>query len=131
MFSTLALSTLALSAAVVSAASVDPAFDPFTGDKANLQKDVARIQALTTGTPFTTECVDANAKKLVVSCCVCLCCCCVGVSALLDEFTRTDRLHPKQNKKKKKKNSQIFSRFFFFFSFCAICVAVCLCRPRS
>lgn len=67
MISTLALSTLALSAAVVSAAEVDSSFDPFSSN-ADLQKDVARVAQITTGTPITTLCVDANGKKFAVSC---------------------------------------------------------------
>jgi hypothetical protein len=65
MFSTL---TLLAVASVATAANVDiPAtFNPFDSNTAR-QNDVARLNALTNGTPVTTFCVDKDAKPLAVS----------------------------------------------------------------
>jgi hypothetical protein len=65
MFSTL---TLLAVASVATAATVDiPAtFNPFESNVAR-QNDVARLNALTNGTPITTFCVGADGKALAVS----------------------------------------------------------------
>jgi hypothetical protein len=56
MFATLAITTL--SASLVLAANDRASFDPFASNTAR-QADIARLQALTTGTPITTFCTGA------------------------------------------------------------------------
>jgi len=62
LFTTLFLSAVALAAA---ANEIPANFVAFSNDK-NLQDKVARLQALTTGTPITEFCVDDNGKALAV-----------------------------------------------------------------
>jgi hypothetical protein len=62
------LASLLAVASVATAANVDiPAtFNPFESNAAR-QNDVARLNALTNGTPITTNCVDKDGKAEVVS----------------------------------------------------------------
>lgn len=63
LFATLFLSAVAFASA---ANEVPATFVAFSDDK-NLQDNVARLQALTTGTPITEFCVDAAKVALKVT----------------------------------------------------------------